>query len=135
MMQELVDKLSAVLGEGWIVEADEAKMQNFKTLDYKGKHVCYIEEYHSAQYVNTMGWKRIDSITLYVYDSGDGKPKTAAQRDAIRSELEEIGIKPILRALDSSISGSIRVDIAPARFNNLETGISLTFNMIKPICL
>lgn len=133
MIEKLKELIVSFVPEDVIVEFDEAKMMNYKTLDIKDKRVVYIEEYRNGEYSDGYGFKREDSVSLYIYKSGTGKPIDAYNRELIRSKLEEEIIVPILKGLSGSVS-NVRYNVSSSRFDTIETGITISFTYIEDIC-
>lgn len=130
-MKEIVKELETL---GYKVYFDENKMNNFISQNQKNENIIFIEEYHRGNYYTEYGIYKEDNLSLYIYNSGNGKPITAEHRDDIRTELESNIIIPIINLYGDRIS-NITFEVSPSRYNSIETGITLKFTLKKEICL
>lgn len=134
MLEKITDEIKKILGEGLEIYFDENKFNNFLSQNQRDKKVCFIEEYRNGSYNNSdYGFSRTDSISLYVYNSGNGKPLNATQREEVRSNLEEEIVIPLIKYYADRIS-NIRFSIGVSRYSSIETGITITFNLNTEIC-
>lgn len=133
MLETIIEEIQSVLGKGFEVYFDEAKFNNFLAQNQKDKSVVFIEEYRQGSYDTSYGVSRTDNISLYLYDSGNGKPINASKREEIRSRIESTIILPLVSYFGDRLS-NIRYTVGPSKYSSLETGISISINLKTEIC-